>query len=191
MPVYVGSMSPSPSPSLPDRPDPAAATRVAETLAAAGALRRGLPLIIADGQGGRSVVLAVETASDAAIAGLTEAAGTPGHLLLTHARAATLKIRLYTPQVVAVAREPDWPADHLRAIADPTADMAAPMKGPFAAERGALPCGAAAAVKLAKLAGLLPAMLIWPARAATQGMAEIAAATIAAYDADTVRPCAW
>ena len=171
---------------VPDKPDPAAAARVAETVAAAGALRRGLPLVITDGQGGRIVALSVETATDAAIAALTAAAGEPGQLLLTHARASTLKIRLYTPDAVAVALEPGWRADHLRAIADPTADMAAPLKGPFEAGRAALPAGAAAAIKLAKLAGLLPAALIWPAAAARPQMAEIAAATIAGYEDDSV-----
>ncbi len=138
------------------------------------------------GRAGSIVALSVETADDSALAALTAAAGEPGRLLLTHARASTLKIRLYTPDAVAVALEPGWNADHLRAIADPTADMATPLKGPFAAGREALPDGAGAAIKLAKLAGLLPAAVIWPAAAAHPAMAEIAAATVSRYEDDSV-----
>ncbi len=188
MPVYVGCMSPfpnSPGPySVPEKPDPAAAARVAETVAAAGTLRRGLAIAISGGEG--VVALSVETASDDAIAELSKAAGTRPRLALTHARAATLKIRLYTPEIVAVPVEEGWSADHLRAIADPTADMSDPLKGPFDASRETLPDGAVASVKLAKLAGLLPATLIWPAKAAGAGMETIAASTIAAYEDDNI-----
>ena len=170
---------------LPDKPG-SAAPRVAETVAAAGALRGGQPLAIAGADGSLIVALGVETASDEAIAALAASSGAPGLLLLTHARASTLKIRLYTPDVVAVALEPGWSADHLRAIADPTADMAEPLKGPFAASRDELPEGAAASVKLTKLAGLLPATIIWPGSAASLGMARVAAATIDSYEDDSV-----
>jgi GTP cyclohydrolase II len=168
------------------KPDSAAAGRVAETVAAAVALRSGLPVAISGAAGKRIVALSVETATNETIATLAAAAGSPGLLLLTHARASTLKIRLYTPEVVAVALERGWNADHLRAIADPTFDMAEPLKGPFEAGRERLAEGAAASVKLAKLAGLLPATLIWPEGAARPGMAGIAAATIGSYEDDSI-----
>lgn len=179
-------MAPTPRPFLPGKPDPAAAARLAEVTAAAAALRAGAAIVLNDGKGGRSVALSVETATDKEISALAKAAGSSGQLLLTHARAQTLKIRLYTPGVVAVPLEAGWSADHIRAIADPTADLAAPLKGPFAASRESLPPGAVAAVKLAKLAGLLPAALIWPASAATPGMIEIPAGTIMGYEDDSV-----
>ncbi len=177
-------MAASAKSSPPQRPASAAA-RLAAVAGAAGALRRGLPVVI-DGEGGTLVVLSVETASDAAIARLARAAGAPGQVILTHARAATLKIRLYTPGVVAIARASEWSAAHLRAIADPTSDLAEPLKGPFAASRESLPQAASAAVRLAKLAGLLPAALTWPDAAATPEMTEIDAASVAAYDDDSI-----
>ena len=61
--------------------------------------------------------------------------------MLTHARARTLKIRLYTPDVVALTVAPGFDATRLRAIADPTDDLSFPMKGPFDAVRADLPVG--------------------------------------------------
>ena len=58
---------------------------------------------------------------------------------LTHARARTLKIRLYTPEVVALPLEPDTTPERLLAIADPAFDLAEPMKGPFTPRARGLP----------------------------------------------------
>jgi len=150
--------------------------RVAE---AAEAFRHGRPVTIASGDA-RLAALAVETADDAAI----KAMAGQGHLLLTHARASTLKIRLYTEGAVAVPLKGEESAEQLRAIADPTADLATPLKGPFEAGRDKLADGHLAAVKLAKLAGLLPAVLVWPSAKAQ--MPEIPAAEILSYDDDSV-----
>jgi GTP cyclohydrolase II len=137
---------------------------------AAEALRGGLPVRI-KGRDGKSIsVLAVETAGDHALV-------KPGGLLvLTHARAATLKIRLYTQGVVALPAPKAAGAS--RAIADPTADLDAPLKGPFAALREKLPDALAAGVKLAKLAGLLPAVLAFRGGAGV----GVSAADIDAYE---------
>jgi GTP cyclohydrolase II len=53
-------------------------------------------------------------------------------------------------------------AGEIRAIADPASDLDYPLKGPFEASRSEPPESAAAAVRLAKLAGLLPAALLFP-----------------------------
>jgi GTP cyclohydrolase II len=53
-------------------------------------------------------------------------------------------------------------AVEILAIADPATDLDYPLKGPFEASRSAPPESAAAAVRLAKLAGLLPAALLFP-----------------------------
>lgn len=104
-----------------------------------------------------------------------------GLLAISHARAETLKIRLYTPEVVALPLgKMDVPT--IRAIADPTADLATPLKGPFAARRSKLPRAFAAAVKLAKLAGLLPAAVLYRGEARTKLPPE----TVFAYEADAV-----
>jgi GTP cyclohydrolase II len=125
--------------------------------------------------------LAVETANDAALKALRPANAQP-FLVLTHARARTLKVRIYTPEIVAI--RPDLPlrASQLRAIADPTADLSEPLKGPFDTMREPLGSGYAAAVKLAKLAGLLPAALVWRAPPTSRGIA-VTPNAILDYDA--------
>jgi GTP cyclohydrolase II len=52
------------------------------------------------------------------------------------------------------------------AVADPALDLAAPLKGPFRAEDFAWSAEAAAALTLARHAGILPAFLVAPDRAA-------------------------
>jgi GTP cyclohydrolase II len=146
---------------------------VANVAAAAAALRAGLPLRVT-GADGAATVLAVETASDEALAALEKPV-----LVLTHARAATLKIRLYTEGVVALAIARGTRGAALRAIADPTSDLAEPMKGPFDTSREKLPSVYAPAVKLAKLAGLLPAII---ASSTQTAVLEIAASDIETYD---------
>lgn len=102
-------------------------------------------------------MLAAEVLDDAAIARMRRARA---FLVLSHARARTLKIRLYTPHVVALPLTALMDAARIRAIADPTADLATPLKGPFEPVREKLPEAFAASVKLAKLAGLLPAAIV-------------------------------
>jgi GTP cyclohydrolase II len=152
-------------------------------------LRRGRPVAIAGADRVVLLALAVETATDRAIVNLEKRAKAPSRLLLSHARARTLKIRLYTPDVVALL-PPSRKADALRAIADPTADLATPLKGPFEALRAPLPDSAAPAIRLAKLAGLLPAMLVKRATSVPAGLATIAASEIASYEDESARTLA-
>lgn len=156
-------------------------TAIARVEEAASALRRGACVAVRD-RSGTSAVLAVETASDSAISAL------PGErlLVLTHARARTLKMRLYTETVVAMKLAKDARANSLRAIADPTADLSEPMKGPFDAVREALPARFAAAVKLAKLAGLLPAVVV-SHDGAVDGAIEIESGEIENYEDEVAR----
>jgi GTP cyclohydrolase II len=121
--------------------------------AAIDALRAGRPVNLSE----RSpfAVYAVETLRPATLKKLQKA-----HLVLSHARARTLKIRLYTPEIIALPVTRDMGVEAIRAIADPTFDLDYPMKGPFTALRKKLPKPYAAAVKLTKLAGLLPAAVI-------------------------------
>jgi GTP cyclohydrolase II len=129
---------------------------------AAGDLRRGVPVFIRSRRSEESaLVAAAETVPDETLARLAKFAGDPGELILTHARAATLKIRLYTPDIVSLPLAPDTGAQKLRAIADPATDLIHPLKGPFEARRDTPPQAAPASVKLAKLAGLLPATIMF------------------------------
>jgi len=123
--------------------------------------------------------LAVETAGEAALGRL--AASSP-LLVLTHARARTLKLRLYTPGVVAIPLAGPLNPGLLQSIADPTADLAEPLKGPFETLRGSLPNAYSAAVRLAKLGGLLPAVIAGPALVVPEGSVELPVAAITGYD---------
>jgi GTP cyclohydrolase II len=178
-------MAPKPRPSPRKRKSAGPIEQVAR---AAGALRRGAPVAVT-GPGGVAIALAVETASDEGLAALAKGAGKL-RLLLTHARAATLKIRLYTPDVVVLPLKSPIKADELRAIADPTFDLASPLKGPFEALREKLPASFAAAVKLAKLGGLLPSVVVRGTSKVPRGMTAIPASAIAAYDEEAVRTLA-
>jgi len=66
-----------------------------------------------------------------------------------------------------------------RPIADPALDLAAPLKGPFAAEHLDWPEEAEAAMELARIAGILPAFLVAP-EPATEPV-ELAASDLEAF----------
>jgi GTP cyclohydrolase II len=152
-------------------PTVSAVERVAR---AVEALRRGEGVAVKGG--GSLVAFAVETAPDAALA-------KGAMLLITHARARTLKIRLYTPDIAALRIAPGTTMRELLAVADPTADLDFPLKGPFETIREKLPASAVAAVRLCKLAGLLPACIARPGKAKI----EIDAKDVLAYDEEIVR----
>lgn len=152
-------------------------------------LRRGEAIGIIDKSGKRTIVLSVEMATDASLKALAAAGRRPLSLLLTHERAQTLKIRLYTPAVVALAVGRTDTAEQLRAIADPTADLDAPLKGPFEAQRHPLPASFAASVRLAKIAELLPSTVV-QSEPRSRADLSIDADTIFAYDAEVVRSLA-
>lgn len=147
------------------------------------ALRRGEAVSI-DGDT-PLLMLAVETASPTGLSEFVGERRKGALLLLTHARARTLKIRLYTPAVVALRIDADATLGDLRAIADPTADLDFPLKGPFDAVREKLPANCGRAVKLAKLAGLLPACIV--RSGAAKGAPSVRAGDIDAYDEEIVR----
>jgi GTP cyclohydrolase II len=165
-------------PEAKSRPAPGA-TPVDRVIRAVDAYRRGLAVAI-KGPGGTALAFAVETLSPQTLRALRQP-----RLILTHARARTLKIRVYTPDVVALAVEPGMPLERLKAVADPTDDLLYPIKGPFDALRETLPVAYAASVKLAKLAGLLPAALV--GRTALEPAATLSAADILGYDDEIVR----
>jgi GTP cyclohydrolase II len=160
---------PDPRPSPQNQP-PSGLQRVAR---AADALRAGQPVRLIDR--GVHSMLAAETVTRASLKRFE-----PGWLVLSHPRAQTLKIRLYTPDVVALPLR-GLDAETIRAIADPTADLEHPLKGPFQAARRKLPAAFAASVKLAKLAGLLPAAVV--CRGPLRGAVEVPVADIRSYEA--------
>jgi GTP cyclohydrolase II len=139
----------------PSSAPPATGGDLDQIAAAIDALRAGRPVRLIGASGPGHSLFAAETIPAAALKRLQRPL-----LILSHARARTLKIRLYTPEVVALSIKPGTGPAELRAIADPTVDLDTPLKGPFTARRAKLGPAYAAAVKLAKLAGLLPAAVV-------------------------------
>lgn len=143
-----------------------------EVARAIDALRRGWPVTV-DGVG----LLAVETATEPSLAAFD--AGGAADLLISGPRAATLKLanqRAGTPTgPVRIARVPWLDLAGATALADPALDLSRPLKGPFMT----IPLGSSgmeqAAISLARLAGLLPAMFIGGA-GQTESVASIAVA---------------
>lgn len=130
---------------------------------AVDALRRGWPIAIAADGEAALTLLAIETADTERLRDF--ARDGPGPLLISAGRAATLKL---TNQVAAA--DPDQPVliepapwldmAAATAIADPQLDLATPLKGPFRTAAIDSPAAAAAALQLARIAGLLPAFFV-------------------------------
>lgn len=136
---------------------------------ARGDLRLGLPVVLAGG-GQAIVAAAVETLSPARLADL-RSLGAP-ELALTARRAETLKARAYDGDLARIAVPPGARIEWLAAVADPVDDLRVPMKGPFTPVRGGAADLHRAALRLAKSAQLLPAILAVPV---AEGMAFAAA----------------
>lgn len=128
------------------------------------ALRRGWPVALA-GATGAIEVLSIESGDANRLADFD--AGGRADVLLSAGRAATLKLANQADAAV-----PDAPVRIERAhwldfaaataLADPQFDLATPFKGPFRAAPVAVPDAAAAALRLARIAGILPAFFVRP-----------------------------
>ena len=132
------------------------------TARAIDALRRGWPIAIR-GESATLRLLPVETADSAQLAAFDSESQAP--VLISAGRAATLKLanqrEAAAPDCpVLIERMPWIGFDTATALADPQLDLATPLKGPFRAT--ALPDrdAAAAALRLARIAGLLPAFFL-------------------------------
>nr|WP_295374169.1 GTP cyclohydrolase II [uncultured Sphingosinicella sp.] len=128
-----------------------------DVVRAIDALRRGWPVLI-DG----TAFLAIETADEAGLAAF--ATGGPADILISGNRAVTLKLANQREAVptgpVRIERAHWTDLAGATAIADPALDLATPLKGPFRTVPVDPPETALAALRLARLAGLLPAFFI-------------------------------
>jgi GTP cyclohydrolase II len=119
------------------------------------ALRRGWPVGVDS-----ALFLAVETADAEALAAFDGDA--PADLLISGNRAATLKLtnqrEALPTEPVLVRRDRGLDLAAAVAVADPALDLATPLKGPFGTIPLRSPEIARAALRLARLAGLLPAL---------------------------------
>jgi GTP cyclohydrolase II len=153
--------------------------------------RRGRPVLITDDGGTALAAVAAELVTEAAIERLSTLSGVKPDLAITHHRARTLKIPLYTDDVVLVPF-PSWlTAGMARGTADPTTDLANPMRGPFRPKREPVTDASVAAVQLAKIARLLPAAILArldenaAARIPGENIAMVRAADIMNYELGT------
>jgi GTP cyclohydrolase II len=139
-------------------------------------LRRGWPIAIR-GSGAPIGLLAIETADAGRLAAFDPTSDSP--ILLSAGRAATLKlanqIEAAIPDSPVLVERTFWiDFDCAVALADPQLDMATPMKGPFRAipvtDRDVM----AAALTLARTAGVLPAYFVGAASEDAISIADIA-----------------
>lgn len=126
------------------------------------ALKRGWPVVCGDASGAIRI-LAIETADADTLAGFDGEA--PADILIGAGRAETLKIvnqrEAATPGAPVRIRREDWhDLDAAFAIADPAFDLSTPLKGPFRALPPLHAEASAGALKLARLANLLPALFV-------------------------------
>ena len=140
------------------------------------ALRRGWPVAIG-GEGGTLRLLAVETADDRRLAAFDPTRTAP--VLLSSGRAATLHLAnqraAASPDCPVLIERTSWlDLAAAVALADPQFDLSTPLKGPFRAIDITDTATARSALRLATLAGILPAFfLIEQARDADVGDAVV------------------
>lgn len=135
---------------------PAGLSNEARSLRAAEDLSCARPVLVT-GPGGAFLVFATEHLSPARLIALRGIG--PLTLLLTHQRAAHLRLRLYTPQASGLLIEPRWEASFIQALADPSHDLDQPLRGPLEAIREPLAPALLAAMRLARIAGTLPSVI--------------------------------
>ncbi len=135
---------------------------ITELLARARAdLRMGLPVVLTDDGGASVVAMATETLSPQRLVDVRALGGEPV-VAITGRRAETLKARAYDGDLARVIIPADADHEWVRAVADPSDDLNAPMKGPLMTERQGNAHLHRIAIALTKSARLLPAAVIAP-----------------------------
>ncbi|WP_239017879.1 GTP cyclohydrolase II [Sphingomonas aracearum] len=127
------------------------------------ALRRGWAIAIEAPGEDRLVLLSVEMADPVRLEAFAPAGKYA--LLLSGGRAETLKLsnqrEAADPAAPVIVEQAPWlDLPTALALADPQFDLATPLKGPFRTEAVTRPAASAAALQLARVAGLLPAFFI-------------------------------
>ena len=125
-----------------------------------GDLRIGLPVVLRASAGDAALVAPAETVGADRMAAMREIG--PAHVAVTARRAEVLRAMVYDGDLARLAVPRDADLRWLRALADPSADLAAPLKGPFRAIRGGDAALDRAAIGFCKAARLLPAALVVP-----------------------------
>ena len=122
-------------------------------------LRIGAPVALTSASGG-ALVVAAETLSDARLDALRATSPDALDLAISHRRADTLKARAYDGELARVIVPTDADAAWVRATADPSRDLHAPLKGPYQTRREGTAELHVLSLALAKQARLLPGALV-------------------------------
>lgn len=129
-----------------------------ERLARARAdLRMGVPVVLSDGAAGLLFVPAEAVTRERMLR--MAALGPELILAITARRATTLKARVYDGAIARLIVPENATPAWVHAVADPSDDLMAPMKGPFHSLRGGDARLHQAAISVTKTARLLPAIL--------------------------------
>ncbi len=133
---------------------------ISELLARARAdLRMGLPVVLTDDSGLSVLAVATETLSAQRLADL-RGLGSDPVVTITGRRAETLKARAYDGDLARVILPADADIGWVQAVADPSDDLNAPMKGPLMSERQGHTNLHRIAIALTKSARLLPSAVV-------------------------------
>ncbi|MFA3919774.1 GTP cyclohydrolase II [Ruegeria hyattellae] len=145
-------------------------------------LRMGVPVVLSDRAQGSVLVASTETLSAARLAAL-RALGGDLCIAITARRAETLKVRAYDGDLARIVVPGDVDLAWIGAIADPSDDLNAPMKGPLRSLRDGRADLHRLAIALMKVARLLPAAVIAPLPGSlpTEGLTRISYAAAATF----------
>ncbi|MEM7191138.1 MAG: GTP cyclohydrolase II [Pseudomonadota bacterium] len=126
-------------------------------------LRIGAPVVLTSADGA-ALIAAAETVSGARLASLAEVAPDRLDLAVSHWRAETLKARAYDGDLARIEVPADAGLNWIKSTADPSQDLAHPLRGPYRTRRDGPADLHRLAIQLCKQARVLPAALVavWP-----------------------------
>lgn len=145
-------------------------------------LRIGAPVLLT-APGEAAVIAAAETCSADRLAELSDLSDDGLDLALTHRRADTLKARAYDGDIARIVLPSEAGLDWVRSTADPSLDLAHPLRGPYRTRREGSPALHRLAIALCKQARLLPAALVAIASDAAAMTAQAQAVGLSTLDA--------
>ena len=128
-------------------------------------LRIGAPVALISSSGG-AIALAAETVSAERLSAIREIS-TDLDLAVSHRRAETLRARAYDGDLARIILPADADLNWIRATADPSLDLANPLRGPYQTRREGPADLHRLAIALCKQSRLLPAALVMPSDAET------------------------
>lgn len=124
---------------------------------ASAELRRGDIVSVHSGDAVYAV-LASETASEGALERLRQLSESEPFVALTARRAAVLHVLPTGADVMRITADKLMDAAWVRSLADPTKDLSDPLRGPLASDKAPVHAAVEAAIRLSKLAQLLPSV---------------------------------